>query len=103
MLGIKLRTYKINGLGEMPKTGEVAVGVIAQEVEKTNLDSVKTRMIKMILGDRQDSEIKVVDYSKFSYMLINAVKELYAKWLDQHNDLQNLKPLSKTRIKKSRL
>lgn len=77
LLGIRLRTYQFNGLGEMPKTGETAVGVIAQEVEKTNPSLVKTRKILMHPDDQEKTEIKVVDYSKFSYMLINAVKELY--------------------------
>ncbi|MFZ9595410.1 MAG: tail fiber domain-containing protein, partial [Bdellovibrionia bacterium] len=79
LLGIRLRTYQFNGLGEMPKTGETAVGVIAQEVEKTNPDLVKTRLVKMHPTDSDQSEIKVVDYSKFTFMLINAVKEIYTK------------------------
>ncbi len=61
----------------MPKTGEIAVGVIAQEVEKTNPNLVKTRWLQMQPEDKDKSEIKAVDYSKFSLMLINAVKELY--------------------------
>ena len=80
LLGIRLRTYQFNGLGEMPKTGETAVGVIAQEVEKTNPDLVKTRRVKMHPEDQEQTEIKAVDYSKFTYMLINAVKELYNKF-----------------------
>jgi len=79
LLGIRLRTYQFNGLGEMPKTGETAVGVIAQEVEKTNPSLVKTRKVLMHPNDQEKTEIKVVDYSKFTYMLINAVKELYSE------------------------
>lgn len=79
LLGIRLRTYQFNGLGEMPKTGETAVGVIAQEVEHTNPELVKTRKVKMHTDDQELTDIKVVDYSKFTYMLINAVKELYFK------------------------
>ncbi|MGZ3769630.1 MAG: tail fiber domain-containing protein [Bdellovibrio sp.] len=81
LLGVRLRTYQFNGLGEMPKTGETAVGVIAQELEQTNPDLVKTRMVKMHSEDTEKTEIKVVDYSKFNFMLINAVKELYSKFL----------------------
>ncbi len=91
LLNVRLRTYKFNGLGEMPKTGEVAVGVIAQELEKTNPELVKTRMVRMHASDSEKTEIKVVDYSKFSYMLINAVKELYQKWFDDHQELEALK------------
>lgn len=91
LLNIKLHTYKFNGLGEMPKTGEVAVGVLAQELEKTNPELVKTRMVKMHPEDTENTEIKVVDYTKFSYIVINAVKELYHKWFDDHQELQALK------------
>lgn len=74
----------------MPKTHEDAVGVIAQEVEKTNPELVKTRMVQMHPEDKEKTEIKVVDYSKFSYMLINAVKELYAKWLGHDERVSRL-------------
>ncbi len=95
LLGVRLRTYEFNGLGEMPKTGERAVGVIAQELEKTNPNLVKTRLVKMHPDDTEKSEIKVVDYSKFTYMLINAVKQLYHKWFDDsvviHREIASLK------------
>jgi hypothetical protein len=81
LLGLRLRTYQFNGLGEMPKTGETVVGVVAQEVEQTNPDLVKTRMVKMHPEDQEQTEIKVVNYSKFTYMLINSVKELYSKFM----------------------
>lgn len=93
LLKIKLHTYKFNGMGEMPKTGEIAVGVIAQEVEKTNPELVKTRLVKMHSNDTDKTEIKVVDYSKFSYMLINAVKELYHKWFEDHARIEKLEAL----------
>lgn len=83
LLGIRLRTYQFNGLGEMPRTGETAVGVIAQEVEKTVPSLVKTREVKMHPEDQEKTTIKVVDYSKFTYMLINGLKDLYQKW---HSD-----------------
>ncbi len=91
LLNIRLRTYKFNGLGEMPKTGEVAVGVIAQEVEATNPELVKTRMVKMHPEDEEKTEIKVVDYSKFSYMLINAVKDLYHGLVNVRAEVTGLK------------
>lgn len=90
LLGIRVRTYQFNGLGEMPKTGETAVGVIAQEVEQTNPGLVKTKDVYMHPTDQQTTEIKVVDYSKFLYMLINAVKELYAKIVTLTNEQQSL-------------
>lgn len=71
----------------MPKTGETAVGVIAQEIEKTNPELVKTRLVKMHPEDQEKTEIKAVDYSKFTYMLINAVKELYNKFLGHDEQL----------------
>ncbi|QDK39242.1 tail fiber domain-containing protein [Bdellovibrio sp. NC01] len=88
LLSVRLRTYRFNGLGEMPKTGETAVGVIAQELEQTNPDLVKPRLVKMHPEDTELTEIKTVDYSKFSYMLINAVKELYAKLVNQDQSLE---------------
>ncbi|MEY4616578.1 MAG: hypothetical protein RJB66_1538 [Pseudomonadota bacterium] len=91
LLGVRVRTYQFNGLGEMPKTGETAVGVIAQELETTNPELVKSKMVRMHTNDETLTEIKVVDYSKFSYMLINAVKQLYAKILALGNQQETIK------------
>jgi UDP-N-acetylmuramoyl-tripeptide--D-alanyl-D-alanine ligase len=95
LLGIRIRSYYFNGLGEIPRTSERAVGVIAQEVEQTNPSLVKTRKVKMHPEDLDLTEIKSVDYSKFTYMLINGVKQLYHKWFDDsvaiHNEIAKLK------------
>lgn len=97
LLGVRLRTYQFNGLGEMPKTGETAVGVIAQELEETNPELVKTRRVKLHPDDTEKTEIKVVDYSKFTYMLINAVKALYNRFtsIQEHQVAQDKELSSK--------
>jgi hypothetical protein len=93
LLGVRLRTYEFNGLGELPKTGEKAVGVIAQELEQTNPQLVKSRLVRMHPEDQEKTVIKTVDYSQFTYMLINAVKELYFKFTEQDRKLADIEAL----------
>ncbi|MGZ3769313.1 MAG: hypothetical protein ACXWRG_06605, partial [Bdellovibrio sp.] len=59
-----------------------------QEVEKVAPEVVETTKVKLHPGDKEDTEIKVVNYNSFTYMLINAVKELYSKWSEDHQDLE---------------
>ncbi|RYZ83252.1 MAG: tail fiber domain-containing protein, partial [Proteobacteria bacterium] len=82
LLSVKLHTYKYNGLGGAPRTGQVAIGVIAQELEKTNPELVKTQMLKLHNSDAFETEIKVVEYTQLPYIVINAVKQFYRRWLD---------------------
>jgi hypothetical protein len=68
-------TYNYNGLGGMADDGHQYVGVIAQELEKVIPSMVTTRKAKLHPSDTEDTDIKVVDPSAFTYLLINAVKE----------------------------
>lgn len=68
-------TYKYNGLGGTTDSGREYVGVIAQELEKVFPDMVKTRKGKLHPTDDKETDIKLVDPSAFTFVLINAVKE----------------------------
>lgn len=71
-------TYKYNGLGGAAEDGRLQVGVIAQELEKIFPEMVTTRKAKLHPTDATQTDIKVVDPSAFTFVLINAVKEQQA-------------------------
>ncbi|MEK2645806.1 tail fiber domain-containing protein [Bdellovibrio sp. BCCA] len=98
VLGVRPVYYKYNGLGETREDTHDRLGVIAQEFEKVAPELVETRQVKMHPGDTKETEIKVVNYSGFSYMLVNATKEIYALVIslmdsqkEQKADLASLK------------
>jgi hypothetical protein len=68
-------TYKYNGLGGTEDDGREFAGVIAQELEKIFPTMVTSRKAKLKPSDSSETDIRVVDPSAFTYVLINAVKE----------------------------
>jgi hypothetical protein len=68
-------SYKYNGLAKTQDDGNVFVGVIAQELEKVLPSMVRSSKGKLRSGDSQETDIKHVDPSAFTYVLINAVQE----------------------------
>lgn len=80
LMGINPVYYKFNGLAGHENNGKEYIGVIAQELEKTNPSLVTTQKLKDS-KDSKLSEIKVVDNSSFLYIIINSVKQLYQKVL----------------------
>jgi len=68
-------TYKYNGLADTTDDGREYVGVIAQELEKVFPSMVSTRKAKLHKDDAASTDIKVVDPSALTFVLINAVKE----------------------------
>ena len=91
LIGIRPVYYKYNGLGQNPVDTEDRLGVIAQEAEKVAPEIVQTRKAKLHPEDKDETEFKAVNYSAFTFMLINSIKELYSKWLDDHAMIQQLK------------
>jgi len=71
-------TYKYNGLGGAPNDGREYVGVIAQELEKVFPSMVSSKKVKLHPEDALETDIKIVDPSAFTYLLINSVKEQQA-------------------------
>jgi hypothetical protein len=74
----KVRTVKFryNGLAGTDTSRKEYVGVIAQELEKVAPYMISARKAKLRDTDREPSDIKQVDPGAFTFMLINAVKEL---------------------------
>jgi hypothetical protein len=68
-------TYKYNGLGGTEDDGKEHVGVIAQELEQILPAMVSSRRLPLHSTDREETDVKQVDPSAFTYVLINAVKE----------------------------
>lgn len=95
LLGINPVKFKYNGLGGFENDGHEHLGVIAQEIEKTSPDLIKTQKVQLRKNDQNKTEIKVVDYGAFTYVIINSIKEFYAQWFDDskviHRELVNVK------------
>ncbi|KHD89574.1 MAG: hypothetical protein OM95_02235, partial [Bdellovibrio sp. ArHS] len=80
LLGVNPRYFKYNGLGGQPASREFELGVIAQEVEMTAPELIVPKKVKLHSDDSQTTEIKQVNYTALTYVLINSVKELYHRW-----------------------
>lgn len=89
LLGINPKVFKYNGLGEHPKSNKPELGVIAQEVEKTAPELIFSKAVKLNKNDQKVTLIKQVNYSSFIYVLINAVKDLYAMYLNHEKSLDD--------------
>lgn len=76
--------YSYNGLGGTIDSGEQYVGVIAQELEVVQPSMVSSERKKLTPNDTEEIDIRRVDPSEFTYMLINAVKEQQAT-IDSQN------------------
>lgn len=87
LVGISPKYFKYNGLGGESETKTDQMGVIAQEIEKVAPSLIGTKQAKLHPDDKQTTELKVVNYSAFIYVAINAIKEFYSQW---HNDSQVL-------------
>jgi hypothetical protein len=72
---VRTVTFKYNGLGDSEDNGREYTGVVAQELEKIFPSMVSSRKAKLNKSDSADTDIKQVDPSAFTYVLINAVKE----------------------------
>ncbi|WP_374028912.1 tail fiber domain-containing protein [Bdellovibrio bacteriovorus] len=83
LLGIRPVSFKYNGLAGYPDDGQSQLGVIAQDVEKVAPTLVKKQMVQLRAGDKKKTEIKVVDYGAFTYVIINAVKDMYQRFTER--------------------
>lgn len=83
------------GLAGFKVDGKELLCVIAQDVEKVAPQLVKRQMVQLHVEDKEKTEIKVVDYGAFTYVMINAIKELYNKWFNDsqsiHRELASVK------------
>jgi hypothetical protein len=67
--------YKFNGLAGTQDNGKEYVGVIAQELEKVLPAMVSSKKAKLHPSDADETDLKQVDSSNFTYILINSVQE----------------------------
>ncbi len=75
LLKVQPVRFHYNGLGGTMDDGKEFVGVIAQDMEKILPAMVSSRSAKLHPTDARATDIKQVDPSNFTYLLINAVKE----------------------------
>jgi len=71
--------FEYNGLGGTEADGKQYVGVIAQELEQTLPFMVSSEAKPLHPGDTATTDIKRVDPSALTYVLVNSVKELAAQ------------------------
>ena len=76
---VKPVTFKYNGLGGTADDGKEYVGIIAQELEKIAPYMISVRKKKLSSEDSEETDLRAVDPSAFTYMLVNAVHELSDK------------------------
>lgn len=98
LLGITPRLFRYNGLGEHPVSSSTELGVIAQEVERTAPALVISKEVRLHPEDLHKTEIKQVNYTAFTYVLINAVKDLYRRWSSDSQALRRELELLKKEI-----
>lgn len=91
LLGIQPVNFKYNGLAGYQADGKEQLGVIAQQIEKSAPELVAKRMVTLHPDDKQKTEIKVVNYGAFTYVLINSVKELYSRLVGTQDDVAALR------------
>lgn len=72
-------SFRYNGLADTQVTDSKYVGVVAQELEPILPFMVTSHGRKLHPDDKTPTELKEVDPSAFTYVLINAVKELSAE------------------------
>jgi hypothetical protein len=90
LLQVKPITYQYNGLGGTTADGRTYVGVVAQELEKVLPEMVSSRKARFHIVDTKEVDIKRVDPSEFTYLLINAVKEQQQIIQEQDNRIAAL-------------
>jgi len=98
ILGLQPKHFKYNGLAGLRDDDIEQLGVIAQDVEKIAPSLIKKQKVQLHPDDKEQTEIKAVDYGSFTYVLINAVKELsqkldslFTKYLDQQREINELR------------
>lgn len=104
LLGINPKYFKYNGLGEHPASKVFSLGVIAQDLEKAAPSLVSTRHVTLHPEDVEKTVIKQVNYSALIYVVINSIKEFYAKWVvdsqSLHSEIASLKAQNLELIKR---
>lgn len=90
IIKLQPRLYKYNGLAGTPANLE-EVGFIAQEVEEVIPGMVSTKKVKLREGDKSETTVKAVNYTRFIYIAFNAIRELYGKWNTDHQQLNHQK------------
>lgn len=92
---MKPKYFKYNGLGGEAESVTEQMGVIAQDVEKVAPGLVSLKQVKLYPEDREETAVKVVNYSGFIYAVINSIQELYGKWSSDsqvlHHQISQLK------------
>ena len=87
--------YKYNGLAGTVADGKEHVGVLAQDLERVAPFMVETSPKKLHEKDAGETNLKTVDPSAFTYMLINAVKELSQQNRELRSAVCELNPKAK--------
>ncbi|MBY0416143.1 MAG: tail fiber domain-containing protein, partial [Bdellovibrionales bacterium] len=88
LLGIKPVNFKYNGLAGFKEDGIEQLGVIAQDLEKSAPQLIHKKMVQLNKNDNVQTEIKVVDYGAFTFVIINAIKDFYKEWIGDSERLR---------------
>lgn len=81
--------FRYNGLGGLPRTTQEFVGLVAQQVQ-TILPSMIQRRRGRLRPEDEDTDLLTLDLNPLVYLLINAVKALYALVLEGRQQRRRL-------------
>jgi len=69
-------TYRYNGRGETRETGQVYIGLTADEVKPVMPEMVRSVRGKIDYDDSEDTDILTLDASPLIFAIVNALKEI---------------------------
>jgi hypothetical protein len=87
LLGISPKTFLYNGLGGHPASDKPELGCDRSRRRENRSALVVSKEMKLHADDKTTTEIKQVNYTAFTYVLINAVKDLYHRWFDDSQEI----------------
>lgn len=77
LLSLQPKNFSFNGRGQTPNDGKMTVGLIAQDVQKSVPNLVKTMIRKPEADSAAPAEFLGVNYSELIYIVINSIKEIF--------------------------
>ncbi|GIL17308.1 MAG: hypothetical protein BroJett040_10590 [Oligoflexia bacterium] len=95
ILSIQPKYYQYNGLGGVIKSESDIIGVMADDVLRVAPELISYEQVKLKPDDETMTEIKKVNYSALQYMALNAIRELYYKWISDHQEIEQLRAENK--------
>ena len=91
--------FKFNGKAETIVDGKDYIGFIAQDLQKILPELITSHSLKLEPNDKEETEILSYDQGPLTFLMINAIKELAARFdtLEKSKTNEKRKPKNTTR------